>query len=330
MILSVVEELKSSNEELKAELAEMKAQLAESRVQLAEMISSAHPLSGSGASTGQSPQPSYASVLTRSINPSSSASQPTASLASNMTSTLYCTIDVSGVGEEERSKAQPGVVRKAIEEEIRTVDGHANWRCAAVIRDVRNMERIKIACRDEAELQRVKEAAQKTVLAGARVLRDQLYPVKVDNANRTAILDPEGKVLPGVADVLGKENDVHIAKIGWLSRKDSGKAYGSMVVYVTKGCEAARLLQDQYFHVAGESAYTRVFEPRHGPVKCYRCQEVGHKAYSCTKPQVCAKCAQEGHRHNECQAVIPKCVTCGGPHESFSRNCRMRDSPRDA
>ena len=66
----------------------------------------------------------------------------------------------------------------------------------------------------------------------------------MDNANRTAILDQEGKVLPGVADVLGKENDVHIAKIGWLSRKDSGKAYGSMVVYVTKGCEVARLVQD--------------------------------------------------------------------------------------
>ena len=46
------------------------------------------------------------------------------------------------------------------------------------------------------------------------MLRDQLYPVKVDNANRTAILDQEGKVLPRVADVLGKENDVYIAKIG--------------------------------------------------------------------------------------------------------------------
>ena len=76
------------------------------------------------------------------------------------------------MGEEERSKAQPGVVRKAIEEEIRTGDGHVNWRYAAVIRDARNTERIKIACRDEAELQRVKEAAQKTVTAGARVLRD--------------------------------------------------------------------------------------------------------------------------------------------------------------
>jgi hypothetical protein len=162
------------------------------------------------------------------------------------------------------------------------------------------------------------------------VLRDQLYPVKVDNVNRTTILDQNGKVLPGAAEVLGKENEVHIAKIGWLSRRDTGRAYGSMVVYVTKGSEAARLLQDQYFHVAGESAYTRVFEPRYGPQKCYRCQEIGHKAYSCTQSQVCARCAQVGHHHSECQAVIPKCVTCGGPHESLSGNCGTRQSSWDA
>ena len=94
------------------------------------------------------------------------------------------------------------------------------------------MERIRVACRDEAELHWVEDAAQKTAAAGARVLRDQLYP---------AILDQEGTVLPGAAEVLGKENEVHIAKIGWLSRKYTGKAYGSMVVYVTKGSEAARL-----------------------------------------------------------------------------------------
>ncbi len=61
-----------------------------------------------------------------------------------MTDTLYCTIDTLRVGEEERCKAQPGAIRKAIEEEIRTVEGQANWRCAAVIRDARNTDRIKV------------------------------------------------------------------------------------------------------------------------------------------------------------------------------------------
>jgi hypothetical protein len=264
----------------------LKAQVTEMMEKIETQLSNVQP-SPSGS-------PSYAEIAR--TPPSSRPSNvrtltSVGTTPSTMTDTLYCTIDTSRVGEEERSKVQPGTIRKAIEEEIRSLEGQENWRCAAVIRDARNTERIRIACRDEAELQQVKKAAQKTAAAGARVLRDQLYPVKVDNAKRTAVIDQEGKVLPGAAEALGKENDVHIAKIGWLSRKDTGKAYGSMVVYVTKGSEAARLLQDQYFHVAGESAYARVFEPRYGPQKCYRCQEVGHKAYSCTKPQVCAKCA---------------------------------------
>ena len=46
------------------------------------------------------------------------------------------------------------------------MEGQDKWRCAAVIRDGRNTEHIKIACRDEAELQRVKEAALKTAAEG--------------------------------------------------------------------------------------------------------------------------------------------------------------------
>jgi hypothetical protein len=219
-------------ETLKAQVTEMTEKI-ETQLSNIQPPLSASPSYAEVARTPPSSQPSNVQTLT------SMGTTP-----STITDTLYCTIDTSRVEEEERSKAQPGTVRKAIEEEIRTVQGHTNWRCAAVIRDARNTERIRIACRDEAELQRVKEAAQKTVAAGARVLRDQLYPVKVDNANRTAILDQEGKVLPRAAEVLGKENNVHIAKIGWLSRKDTGKAYGLMVLYVTKGSEAVRLLQD--------------------------------------------------------------------------------------
>ena len=74
-------------------------------------------------------------------------------MASNTTNTLYCTIDTLGVGEEERSMAQPGAIRNAIKEEIRTIDRHMNWYCTAIIRDARNMEYVRIACRDEAELQ---------------------------------------------------------------------------------------------------------------------------------------------------------------------------------
>jgi hypothetical protein len=46
---------------------------------------------------------------------------------------------------------------------------------------------------------------------------------------------------------------------------ENGKMYRSMVIYVTKASDAQRLLEERYFHLAGESASTNVFERRQGP-----------------------------------------------------------------
>ena len=51
---------------------------------------------------------------------------------------------------------------------------------------------------------------------GAQILRDQLYPVKVDNVNRMAVLDHDGKVLLGAAEVLGEENEAQ----NWVAQQD--------------------------------------------------------------------------------------------------------------
>jgi hypothetical protein len=175
--------------------------------------------------------------------------------------------------------------------------------------------------RNEEEIQKIKTILETRKAPGARVLRDQLYPIKVDSMNRMAVFDQKFNVLPGALETLSHENEVQIAKAVWLSRKVNPKSYGSMVVYLTKSNDAKKLLQEHYFLVAGESAYTSVFEQTTGPEQCYNCQELGHKAFSCSKNRVCARCAAEGHHHSECQAQIPKCALCSGPHESFSRNC---------
>ncbi|KAM4063306.1 endonuclease-reverse transcriptase domain-containing protein [Hirsutella rhossiliensis] len=204
-----------------------------------------------------SPSPQQSIAL--SLSPGNTA-EPTAN-------EFFCMIDTSRVEEQDRGRAQIGSIRQAIENEVRTKEGQVNWK-------------------DEIELQRIKEAAQKTAVTGARVMRDQLYPVKVDNVNRTAILDGEGNILQGAAEALGVENNVSIGKITWLSNKETSKAYGSMVVYVTKKNDAKKLLDGKYFDLAGESACTNPFEPRKGPMQCFNCQDMGHKAFRCSKPQL--------------------------------------------
>jgi len=233
---------------------------------------------------------------------------------------LYCTIDISRAGDEE-NRASAGTVRAAIEREIRAAEHHGNWRCRAVTVDQRNQNRVRIACRSEAEHQLVKSAAEK-IGTGTRVLRDDLYPIRVDNVKRTAVLDEHDEVRAGATEAFGMENEATVAKIAWLSKKNVPKAYGSMVVYVTRASDARRLIADGYFHAGGESGTTRTFEYRPRPEQCYNCQEIGHKAYQCKNAQKCARCASAGHHHRDCNEALPKCVPCGGPHESFSKNCR--------
>lgn len=238
------------------------------------------------------------------------------------TDTLYCTIDTSRMADNGNEVASAGSVRAAVEAEMRLIEDHAHWRCRAVTVDPKNANRIRIACRDENEHRRVKQVAEGKIGAGARVLRDELYPIKVDSVNKASVLDENGEIRNEVMAAFSEENETTVAKISWLSRKESEKAYGSMVVYLTKRTDARRLLADGFFHAGGESGVTSVFEHRPRPTQCYNCQEIGHKAFQCQNAQKCAKCATEGHRHSDCNQTVPKCVPCGGPHESYSKNCR--------
>ncbi|KAF5719708.1 reverse transcriptase [Fusarium mundagurra] len=108
-----------------------------------------------------------------------------------------------------------------------------------------------------------------------------------------SVLDSSDNVLSGAEEALGRENEVRIAKLHWLSAEENGKMYGSMVIYVTKTSDARRLLEERYSHLAGESASTNVFELRQVPAQRYNCWETSHKAFACSKTQRCGKDLQD-------------------------------------
>jgi hypothetical protein len=95
------------------------------------------------------------------------------------------------------------------------------------------------------------------------------------------VLDKNSNIQVGAAAAFGEENDTTVAKMNWLSNKESSKAYRSMVIYLTKGSDARRLLANGYFHARGESGTTSVFECRPQPTQCYNYQEIGYKAFQC-------------------------------------------------
>jgi hypothetical protein len=344
-IQKVQEELQKVKEEFGATLAEVQHELqsltnmpqtpqshCESCSQNShdEILREIHSLRDAISPPVPTGSPSYADVAR--TPPTSQPSNIRTLSSSNttpttFTDTLYCTIDTSKMADNENERMSAGRIRAVVETEIRTMEGHMHWRCRAVTVDPKNTNRIRVACRDEAEHQLVKRVAEAKIGTGARVLRDELYPIKVDSVNKAAVLDEKDEIRVGAAAAFSEENEVAVAKIAWLSRKGSAKAYGSMIVYLTKGTDAQRLLADGFFHAGGESGVTSVFEYRPRPMQCYNCQDIGHKAFQCKNGQRCARCAMEGHRHSNCAQTVPKCVPCGGPHESYSKSCQKLYPP---
>jgi hypothetical protein len=122
-----------------------------------------------------SPNPSYADVARTppGSHPSNLRTISDQTTPSTFTDTLYCTVDVSNVEEAEKDSASASKIRQDIEKELRGGEEGSGWQCVAVTRDPRNAARIRVTCRDESELARVKEAVERTKAAGSRVLRDQ-------------------------------------------------------------------------------------------------------------------------------------------------------------
>jgi hypothetical protein len=78
------------------------------------------------------------------------------------------------------------------------------------------------------------------------------------------VLDESDEIRVGAAAAFSEGNETTFGKIAWLSRKESAKAYVSMVVYLTKGTDARRLLAVGFFHAGGESGVTKPLNIDHG------------------------------------------------------------------
>ena len=119
---------------------------------------------------------------------------------------LYCTIDTPKMVNNENGKMSAGPIRAAVETEIRTMEEHTHWRCRTVTVDPRNTHLIRIACCDEAEHQLVKKVTEVKIGEGAQVLRDELYPIKVDSVNKAVVLYEKDEVRSGATAAFSEEN----------------------------------------------------------------------------------------------------------------------------
>lgn len=76
------------------------------------------------------------------------------------------------VEEAERENVSASKIRQNIEKEMREGEDGSGWRCVVVTKDPRNVARTRITSRDEKELARIMEVAEKIEAVSSRMLRD--------------------------------------------------------------------------------------------------------------------------------------------------------------
>ena len=201
---------KMTTAQLARELAQAREELTQGRSELEHTRLQLHAMTrAQGITPGR---PAYADVAR--LTPPVSIPTPASSPGGVTTpEPAFCTVDTSRVLEEHIGETTPVALRKLIENEIRAPGDQPSWRCVAVTRDRGSINCLRIIGRNEEEGKKIKDIVEAKKTPSTRVLRDQLYLVKVDKVNRTAVIDYEGKVLPGAAEALGQENEVQIAKL---------------------------------------------------------------------------------------------------------------------
>ena len=58
------------------------------------------------------------------------------------------------------------------------------------------------------------------------------------------------------------------------------------------------------------------------PLRCFRCQRLGHMASGCTASIRCLVCAGE-HDKEVCTTLVKRCANCNGPHAANSKECKF-------
>ncbi|PSS18319.1 hypothetical protein M430DRAFT_102010, partial [Amorphotheca resinae ATCC 22711] len=58
-----------------------------------------------------------------------------------------------------------------------------------VTKDLRNLHRIRVAYRNKVEHTKVKRVLESSLAKGTRIMRDDLYLIKVDSVNYIVVLD---------------------------------------------------------------------------------------------------------------------------------------------
>jgi len=114
-----------------------------------------------------------------------------------------------------------------------------------------------------------------------------------------------------------KESDDRIEEAAVAHFIKTRNEYSKAIIITFRGSTLPNFVD-----IPGESTETKVIPFKSKPMMCSKCLQYNHtKKYCRQQSHRCRKCSEEGHSVGECVADTPKCVHCGGEHESGDRSC---------
>jgi hypothetical protein len=166
----------------------------------------------------------------------------------------------------------------------------------------------------------------------ARMRGEQWYPVKCDSVAKNDVMDLEkndGKTLrDGVLLEFKEQNstdtiDCTAMKVAWLSKRQSEKRVGSLVIWLKLSAAADHLLQQGTARFKASGAFCSRFEQRESIDLCYNCNRYGHKQANCMNKTKCGICSNPHNTGNCSQRDSPRCPACKGEHTIFDKKCKL-------
>lgn len=105
-------------------------------------------------------------------------------------------------------------------------------------------------------------------------------------------------ILESARTVLGEKNNCTIAKMGWLSKKDSRKLYESMIIYFICKTQLDKFVEQGLFKVVVENTYTDIsYNTNPFEKGCFNCQQFGYRNKSSTRLMVYSNNITLGFTH---------------------------------
>lgn len=157
------------------------------------------------------------------------------------------------------------------------------------------------------------------------------YPVKVNCARATIILDPLSDHVAGNTKkvVSNSNNGLKVSQVGWFCCLGTEKLYEFMVVYFAETKDTDLLISRDFIKISRETAYTKTFQDQNPDKKrCFNYQQYGYRVSKCNKIPVCGNCFFPSYSHRNSQEPQVHYSNSGGNHLVNSFQCLANPSIR--